>query len=42
MKVLQPGATRGTFRIWLVIILVFIVMMALGVGTAFAGFCWAG
>ena len=34
--------TRSSFRIGLVIILVLMIMLTLGVQTAFAGFCWAG
>jgi hypothetical protein len=35
------GAT-AKFRIWLILILVTIAIIAMGVQTAFAGFCWAG
>jgi hypothetical protein len=40
MDNLQSG--KGTYRIWLIIILVTIAIMVMGVQTAFAGFCWAG
>jgi hypothetical protein len=34
--------TSGKSRLWIILILVIIATIAMGAGTAFAGFCWAG
>jgi hypothetical protein len=33
---------EGRLPTWLVAVLLTIILLALGVQTAFAGFCWAG
>ena len=34
--------TKGNFRTGLLVILLLIILLTLGVQTAFGGFCWAG